>query len=154
MPYEVHEKQLPDQQVAAIRKRVPVSQIPAAMQDGFAKLGAAISQSGVGWAGEPFVIYHTFDPNAPEWEMEVCAPVDRPLGSEGEVYCRLLDGGPVAWTMHHGPYEQVEPAYDALMSWTREHGRQIAGPPRENYRNDPRDVAPEEIETEIDWPIA
>jgi effector-binding domain-containing protein len=29
----------------------------------------------------------------------------------------------------------------------------MAGPPRELYLNDPQEVPPEEILTEIDWPI-
>jgi effector-binding domain-containing protein len=59
----------------------------------------------------------------------------------------------VASTVHRGPYEEVGPAYHTLSGWIQDNGHQIAGPPREIYRNDPQEVPPEEVLTEVQWPI-
>ena len=53
-----------------------------------------------------------------------------------------------------GPYDQVGEAYAALDAWVAENGRQVIGPPREVYLNDPQTTAPEELLTEVVWPLA
>lgn len=55
--------------------------------------------------------------------------------------------------MHRGPNNEIGPAYHTLAGWIQEHGHELAGPPREIYLNDPQEVEPAEIPTEIDWPI-
>ena len=64
-----------------------------------------------------------------------------------------LPGGRMVRTLHRGPYETCESTYLALFSWIEEHYLQIAGPIREIYPNDPREVKPEEIITEIFIPV-
>jgi effector-binding domain-containing protein len=59
----------------------------------------------------------------------------------------------MATTVHHGPYEEIAPAYHTLIGWISEHGHEIAGPPREIYLNDPQTVAPAEILTRVEFPI-
>ena len=64
-----------------------------------------------------------------------------------------LPAAKMAKIVHKGPYEQCENAYNKLFAWLGENGKQITGPIREHYLNDPREVAPEEILTEIYAPI-
>ena len=59
----------------------------------------------------------------------------------------------MAKTVHRGPYEACEPTYAKLFAWIGENGKRIAGPLREVYLNDPKEVPPEEILTEIYAPI-
>jgi AraC family transcriptional regulator len=56
-------------------------------------------------------------------------------------------------TLHRGPYETCESPYLALFSWMEERYLQVAGPIREIYPNNPREVRPEEIVTEIMVPV-
>jgi effector-binding domain-containing protein len=84
----------------------------------------------------------------------VCIPVSEPVERFGRVEPDELPGGSIATTVHHGPYEEIRPAYDAIAAWVQEHGRRLAGPPREIYLNAPDQVAdPGELETLIEWPI-
>ena len=55
--------------------------------------------------------------------------------------------------MHRGPYDEIAPAYHTVAGWIAEHGQEIAGPPRELYLNDPTVVPPEELLTEVQWPV-
>ena len=64
-----------------------------------------------------------------------------------------MPGGVCASTVHVGPYNEVGKAYVALQKWMTDNGRAPAGPAREVYLNDPEAVPPEELQTEIDWPI-
>jgi effector-binding domain-containing protein len=59
----------------------------------------------------------------------------------------------VASTVHRGAYDELTPAYHTVSGWIAEHGHQIAGPPRELYPNDPGAVPPEELLTEVQWPV-
>jgi effector-binding domain-containing protein len=56
-------------------------------------------------------------------------------------------------TVHRGPYETCEPTFLALFSWIESRHLQIADPIREVYTNDPGEVKPEEILTEILVPV-
>ena len=60
----------------------------------------------------------------------------------------------MAKIVHKGPYQESASSYEVLMSWIGKNGKKITGPLREVYLNDPREVPPEEILTEIDVPIA
>jgi effector-binding domain-containing protein len=64
-----------------------------------------------------------------------------------------LPAAKMAKIVHKGPYEECETAYSKLMTWLGENGKKIVGPIREHYLNDPREVPPEEILTEIYAPI-
>ncbi|HMA05182.1 MAG TPA: GyrI-like domain-containing protein, partial [Methanomicrobiales archaeon] len=52
------------------------------------------------------------------------------------------------------PYEACETTYRRLFAWIGEQGLSITGPIRETYLNDPREVQPDQILTEIMAPVA
>ncbi len=55
----------------------------------------------------------------------------------------------MAKILHKGPHEECILTSEKLFSWIAENGKRIVGPIREIYLNDPREVPPEEITTEI-----
>jgi effector-binding domain-containing protein len=59
----------------------------------------------------------------------------------------------MAKIVHYGPYEDCEPTYDKLFKWFTDNDKEISGPIREVYLNDPKEVKKEEIMTEIYAPI-
>jgi len=85
--------------------------------------------------------------------VEVVWPVNTPLKGTKEITAYVLPGGRMAHVVHKGPYETCEPTYLALFAWIEENGLTICGPIREAYPNDPREVPPEEIITEIYVPV-
>ena len=52
-----------------------------------------------------------------------------------------------------GPYEGMKSTYEALTEWIQKNGYETEGIAIEYYYNDPRQVAPEEIKTEIQLPL-
>lgn len=153
MPYDIGTKEVPAQRVAEIRKTVAMAEIGEAVQQGFAKIMGAVTAAGAQPTGMPFVVYHTMDPTAPEWEVEVCMPVEGPFEGGGEVVAADVPGGTMAWTIHQGPYDEIGPAYEAFALWAAERGRSFAGAPRELYLNDPSESGPDTALTEIQWPV-
>jgi len=86
-------------------------------------------------------------------DVEVAVPVDRKIEDASGIRCYELPGGTMAKIVHQGPYEECTPTYERLFAWIGAEGKRIAGPIREIYLNDPREVPPEEILTEIYAPI-
>ena len=85
--------------------------------------------------------------------VEVAIPVSERIEGKDEITCYELKGGNMAKIMHKGPYEACKPTYDKLFAWIGANGKEITGPIREVYLNDPREVGPEETLTEIYAPI-
>jgi len=87
-------------------------------------------------------------------DIEVCVPIAERIPETDEIKCYELSGGRMAKVIHKGPYEASGPVYEKLFAWILENGHEVAGPIREAYLNDPREVAPEEILTIIYVPIS
>jgi len=71
----------------------------------------------------------------------------------GDIKCHELQG--VKWRKWSikGTTKQCGSSYEALFTWIAQNGKQITGHIREVYLNDPHEVPPEEILTEIYAPI-
>ena len=149
MPYEVTVKEAPATNVASVRVRTSLATIGNDLAAGFGKVAPIAGQP----AGAPFVIYHDVIDEQTDGDIEICIPVAQPFEGRDGVDGRRVDGGSVATTTHIGPYDQIAPAYHTLTGWVQEHGHEFTGPPREIYLNDPTTVDPEEILTEVQWPI-
>ncbi|MBX5045592.1 AraC family transcriptional regulator [Rhizobium lentis] len=77
-------------------------------------------------------------------------PADPPLER------RTIEGGPYAVLRHKGPYADMYKAYQWLYSeWLPKSGRQLKDSVMfEEYLNNPRDVPPTELMTDIHMPLA
>jgi AraC family transcriptional regulator len=59
----------------------------------------------------------------------------------------------VATAVHKGPYAKAGETIQRLMDWAKAKGYAIAGPTMERYLNNPMQVKPEELRTEIWIPV-
>jgi effector-binding domain-containing protein len=82
-----------------------------------------------------------------------CARVEPPRPLLARARVDELPGGTFACLVHRGAYEELGLAYHALHAWVQEHGHEPRGPVREIYRNDPADVAPDALVTELLLPV-
>lgn len=153
MPYDITTKQLPDQTVAAVRRTTTLATISNAIESGFATLMGYLGPHGIEPAGAPVVVYPDVIDTETAGDIDVCLPVASPVDGDEHVRSLELPGGTVASTIHHGPYDEIRPAYHTLMGWMQEHDHEPSAPPREIYLNDPSQVPPDELLTEVAWPI-
>jgi DNA-binding transcriptional MerR regulator len=84
--------------------------------------------------------------------VHVCATVEPAQHAPGASLVEL-PGGDFARLLHVGPFESLGLAYHALHAFAQERGHERRGPMREIYRNDPAEVPPEAIETEVWMPL-
>ncbi|HII77225.1 MAG: Bacterial transcription activator, effector binding domain [Methanoregulaceae archaeon PtaU1.Bin059] len=148
--------EVPSQQVVGIRKSGNYTLIPELLM----QLAEYIMENNIAFAGMPMFICHETSPDAVKEAnekgtalVEVAWPVAGKVSGSGDIKVYTLPGGKMVRTVHKGPYDTCEPTYLALFSWMEKHRLQVAGPIREIYPNDPREVKPEDILTEILVPI-
>jgi effector-binding domain-containing protein len=154
MPYDVAVKKVPAQPVVSWTTRTSLVGIGEGIGRGFGVLSGALAGAGVEPAGAPFIVYHEVIDEQTEGNIEICIPVPPgTTGSHDEVVWKEIQGTTVAWTTHHGPYDEISPAYHTITGWISGQGHQIVGPPREIYLNDPMTVPAEDLLTEVQFPI-
>jgi DNA-binding transcriptional MerR regulator len=153
MQYQVAVREEVPLDVVCIAARASLATIAQTIGECFGELMGYVQEHGLQMTGPPFIAYP--DPiHEEEGTIECCFPVAGAAEPQGRVKLRHLSGGPVAWTRHVGPYDQVGDAYAALDAWVADNGRHMAGAPREVYLSEPRTTAPEDLLTEVVWPLA
>lgn len=85
--------------------------------------------------------------------VHACARVAEPFPQLSRAQVMHLDGGEFASITHVGPYEELGLAYHALYAWAQERGHEPRGLIREVYLNDPAEVPPEALQTEVLMPL-
>jgi effector-binding domain-containing protein len=154
--------ELQPQPTAAIRVIQPMAELDlaSAFDRGIPQVASRIAAAGGSAIGAPYGRYHRFGPDVVDVEVgfPVAAPLDLPALADcavGEVGRSELPGGPVARTMHVGPYDGLSRTYDALHEWIHGQPGYDDGPgPWESYIDDARSVTDRaNLRTEIVWPL-
>ena len=153
---EVIIKDMPAMRVATVPHVGPYNQI----NDAFGKLGAIAGPAGLFRRPEAAMvgIYYDDPQTTPSDELRseaglrVADDLVLPAGLE----THRLAAGRYACTLHVGPYEQLGDVWARFLGeWLPKSGHHIRpGASFELYLNDPTQVAPPELRTEISQPIA
>ncbi len=129
------------------------------ISESFGKLYGWIAQKGYVPSGPPSGIYFTTPGQVPEeemvWELRSpiagnfpdCGPDEQGLG------VKKLPAALVASALHKGPFEEIGGTYGALAAWIAEKGYESAGPQEEVYLTDPMETPPDQLLTEVRFPI-
>lgn len=154
MRYEVKVREAMPEQVAATRIHTSLATIGDDIGRAFGTLMGFLGPRRVTPAGAPFIVYHDVIDEETAGDIEVCIPVPAAVEGDDQVAGVEIPGGTVATVTHQGPYDQIGPAYHTLSGWIQDHGHETAGPPREVYLNDPQSTLPDDLLTEVIWPIS
>ena len=150
MAYVMIEKDVPSQHVAAFHVHAGFDRVGEKVAGAFDTLGRALGEP----AGMPFLLTWAVDTTDGTIDLDVCWPVEREVDVGDGIVPLDVPAAHAVTTVHRGPYAEVGPAYEALEAWIAGHGVAHAGPPREIYLNDPRDVGEDRALTEIVMPVA
>lgn len=151
-----HEVELAQEEpllVAAVKIHTSQEKIASDISAGFERLMRGLNRSDVSASGVPMILYHHVIDEESDGDIEICAPVASAFLGNEDVGGRELEGGPVATTVHQGPYEGLTAAYHSLTDWISKNGYEIAGPPREIYLSDPKTTAEEDLLTRVSFPV-
>lgn len=142
---EMHEKAA--QPTLAIRTTAAAQQLPEVLPQAYMAIMQYLSELGEYPAGMPYAAYFNMDMD--NLQVEIGFPVGKALPGRDDIKASEIPAGKQASCLYTGPYDQCEPAYEALSAWIEAQGYEPTGVAYEFYLNDPHEVPPEEIQTLI-----
>ncbi|MEU6392352.1 MerR family transcriptional regulator [Streptomyces sp. NPDC046939] len=149
--YEVTLGREPELHLAVVRAVCTPSEIGTTVQESMGRLLAGLGAGRP--AGQPPLLWGLY-PLDLEERMEIGVGAQVPPGPEipGLRY-ETVPGGPVAETVHVGPYAHLPLAYHALFAAVHERGLRPLAPVREAYLVGPEQAPREELTTRLIVPV-
>ena len=155
MSTEVTVKKTEPRTVAFIFVKGPYDQIG----ETFGRLFGWVGQKGYAPVGPPLGIYFNSPDQVPTdellWELQCPLGGDIPPAEPDASGAVSNDMSMFAFvsTVHKGPFDEVGKTYGMLWEWVNANGYEIVGPSEEVYFSDPSTTPPEELMTEIRFPV-
>jgi effector-binding domain-containing protein len=140
-----------EQRTACIRIRTTLADLPGHLGAGYGEIMSSLGRQGVQPVGAPFAIYYNMDMN--DLDVEMGFPVAAPFREEGRMKPGSIPGGRTAVTTHRGPYNTMEKTYNGLTAFIAENKAVPTGLCYEVYMSDPQNTKPEDMLTEINFPL-
>jgi effector-binding domain-containing protein len=134
-----------------IRTKTTIKDLPQELGKAYGSIGEYMAQQGTQPAGAPYAAYHHFEKD--NVDVEIGFPVASQLPGKDPIQPGQLPGGKIAQCLYEGPYNKIEPAYTALMDYVAEQGHEATGVAYEFYLNDPNEVPPENLLTQVAFPL-
>ncbi|AXC15273.1 Transcriptional regulator, MerR family [Acidisarcina polymorpha] len=150
MTNEVVIKQVPAQWIGSVRETIP--NYPAVGR----LYGEVAEALPPGSFGISLAIWHDREHRDKDVDAEAGFLLKEPITASGRVRVHELPPATVASTLHHGAYNRLSEAYDALLRWLGTSGYSVVAPVRELYLQMSRPVRmdDESYITEIQLPVA
>ena len=144
-------KNVDTKQTLMKRVTTPVTELPEVMGRVYGEIAAFMQKQGIPFAGPPYALYRNMDMNA--LDVEIGFPVAAHTEGTGDMKAGTIPGGSIASGVHVGSYSTIEQTYTALTAFIRDQGRTPTDWMYESYLNDPGQTPPEELQTEICFPL-
>jgi DNA-binding transcriptional MerR regulator len=148
--YEVTMGRELERRLAVVRAVCTPAEIGEKVEECVGRLLPVLGKAGIAWEPPLWALY----PLDLEERMEIALGAQTPQG-EGTsgLEFEVLPGGPVAETVHIGPYAQLPLAYNALFAAIHERGLRPQAPVREAYLVGPAEAPQEELMTRLIIPV-
>ncbi len=148
---EVEEKRMNDTQVAFMRYRGSYDKIPELI----AEVVQWLTNKNLNMTGMIYGAYFNSPEDVPPEELryEIGVSFEGSAQDEGKVMIKTIPEHTVIAAIHKGPYTEVGPVIQRLAEYAIKNGYDIIGPVTEVYLNNPNEVSPEELLTEVQFPV-
>lgn len=151
MNYQCEIVERPPQTTLSVRSRIPMQELPQFFAQAYTAIIQYLEELEQQPAGPPYAVYHNID--VQNLDVEAGFLVSRPFAGRGDIRAGQLPGGQAASCVHTGPYDQIAPAYEALVQYIQALGRTASGIAYEIYLNDPKQTLPHQLQTQIVLPL-
>ncbi|MBA3947657.1 MAG: MerR family transcriptional regulator [Herpetosiphonaceae bacterium] len=153
--YEVVLKEVPAQLVAVVRETIPNwGQVNVTFNRIFDEVSGYVQEHGGHINGLPFDRW--LDPEMADTNMhvEAAVPIQAPIPESERVKVIEMEGAAnMASVIHHGSFDGLSNAYNAILRWIEANGYRVRGHNREVYVQYERTGAPANYVTEIQFPV-
>lgn len=140
------------QPALTIRARASLAALASTIGEALVALSGYAAEKGYIPTGPPFLAHH--GSSGLERDIEIGFPFGPGIEGRDNITVSEMPGGNYATYRHVGPYERLPEVHAALEQWLRAHGHAISGATYEIYLNDPTTTAPENLATEILYPLS
>ncbi|MCZ4121036.1 MerR family transcriptional regulator [Streptomyces sp. H39-S7] len=149
--YEVTMSREPERRLAVVRATCAPAEIGAKVGECAGRLLPALGRARIAWEAPLWALY----PLDLHERMEITLGAETTARGDGAPHLefQVLPGGPVAETVHIGPYAQLPLAYNALFAAIHQRGLRPHAPAREAYLVGPAEAPPEELMTRVLIPV-
>lgn len=146
---EVKERE--SQLVMSIRTNSSVQDLPQVLGKSYGEIAQYLGGLGECPAGPPFVAYYNMD--LQNLDIEIGFPVSKKIDGKENIKLSQIASGKYASCLYMGPYNEIESAYSELSQWIEDNGYKSTGVAYEIYLNDPSQTSPQDLKTEILFPL-
>lgn len=115
--------------IAAVKARMQIDRVPAQFGRYLNQVYEASRNGSISLDGQNIFVYR----GTGNVEIDFGVGATKPFSPIGDVTYTHTPGGEVATTTHWGDYSALGHAHEAVVSWCRAHGHQLAGPRWEVY---------------------
>ena len=153
--FEVSTRQIPEQQVASIERRVQVGDLPGFIREAMGSVYDALAQAGAE-TGIPFVVYHGEVNTDSDGPVEACVPYVGEVKPRGEIRLRLEPAHTEAFTRitkGQVAFPGILEAFDAVEKWAAQNGLAATGSPREVYFTDWEEARDDDPACDVALPV-
>ncbi len=146
MEHNVRLEQAVSRPLAVVRRLAKQNELSKVVPDACGAVWNVIRSQQIKGAGRHIAVYLDGQIN-----LEVGVELEAPFAGYGEVVGSVTPSGPVATVTHFGPYGQMHKAHEAILTWCKSNGYQLAGPSWEIYGHwkDEWNSDPSKIRTDI-----
>ena len=139
------------QYTLSIRTTSSALNLPQVLGKNWGAIMQYLGQINEQMSGPPFVAYYNMD--MANLDVEIGVPVAKKIPTKHEIEACEIPAGKYASGLYIGPYSEMKPAYETLAKFIQDKGYEATGIAYEIYLNDPAEVPPEELQTEILFPL-
>lgn len=147
MSYNCEKLERTAQPVLSIRTKTSLQQLPQLLGESYMKIMQYLGEQGEPPGGAPFARYFSLDMQ--NLDVEIGTPVSKILPEKDDIKASELPAGKYASCIYTGPYDKIEPAYNALTQWAEKNGYETSRIAYELYLDDPGVTPPEKLKTQI-----
>lgn len=147
MQYQFVLEEKESQPTIAIRTRTALVNLPQVLGKAYEDIMNYLSEIGIQPSGAPYVGY--FNTDMQDLDIECGLPVSQPIAGTNELKPSEIPAGKQVSCLYTGPYNQIEPAYNAIMEWIPANGYTPTGVCYEFYLNNPAETPESELLTRI-----
>ena len=145
---------IPEQVTLVIIDSAGIKDYEKVMGRAYMEIFKYLKSSGLKQTGPPFSICLKWDSVTKSSVMKIGIPVDKEGKNKDRIKAEKIPAQNAVMAYYFGPYDKIEPAYDALEQYCREAGKEMTGGPWEIYISDPMtEKDPMKLETRILFPV-
>ena len=137
------------------KAKFDMAEISQKISGAYGEIGALMSVAKVEMTDAPMAITNEFSMENMTWDFDCAIVAQLPEGTEvsGRIQSGMTYAGKVVKAVHIGPYQTSMNTYQAIEKYMKEKGLEQNGRSWEEYIDDPMKVKPEELRTNIYYPV-